>query len=110
MQKITPYIVEIMPDGFQNMEAEIRVLNVERTFCEKATILHKYAHYPEGKVVPERQSRHFYDFYCLLNSDAKKKVLVNMDLLEKVIAHKSLYFRSGWANFWVFRPLRYMKF
>jgi predicted nucleotidyltransferase component of viral defense system len=99
IQNISPYIVEIMPDGLSDMTAQIRVLNVERTFWEKATILHKYAHYPEEKTVPERQSRHFYDFYCLLNSEAKEKALANIDLLEKVIAHKSLYFRSAWANY-----------
>lgn len=99
MQNIFPYIVEIMPEDLSDMTAKIRVLNVERTFWEKATILHKYAHYPEEKTVPERQSRHFYDFYCLLNSRAKERALANIDLLEKVIEHKSLYFRSGWANY-----------
>jgi hypothetical protein len=99
IQNISPYVVEIMPDKLRDMNAQIRVLNVERTFWEKATILHQYAHYPEEKIVPERQSRHFYDFYCLLNSVAKEKALANIDLLEKVVAHKGLYFRSGWANY-----------
>ena len=99
MQKISPYIDEIMPEAMKGMNAEIRALNVERTFWEKATILHKYAHYPDGKIVPERQSRHYYDFYCLLQSDAKDKALKNIELLEKVTEHKGLYFRSGWASY-----------
>jgi hypothetical protein len=77
MQKISPYVAEILPTPLNQMEAEIRVLNIERTFWEKATILHKYAHYPENKTVPQRQSRHFFDFYCLLNSDGKAKALAN---------------------------------
>ncbi|NOT80264.1 MAG: nucleotidyl transferase AbiEii/AbiGii toxin family protein [Bacteriovoracaceae bacterium] len=99
MQKISPYIAEVLPEALKNMDAEIRVLNIERTFWEKATILHKYAHYPENKVVPERQSRHYFDFYCLLNSEGKVKALSKIDLLDKVAAHKTLYFKSAWASY-----------
>jgi hypothetical protein len=99
MQKISPYVAEILPAPLNQMDAEIKVLNIERTFWEKATILHKYAHYPENKTIPERQSRHFFDFYCLLNSDGKAKALANIDLLEKVAAHKNIYFKAAWANY-----------
>jgi len=99
MQKISPYIAEILPAPLNQMDAEIKVLNIERTFWEKATILHKYAHYPDNKTVPERQSRHFFDFYCLLNSEGKAKALANIDLLEMVAAHKNVYFKSAWANY-----------
>lgn len=99
MQKISPYVTEILPSPLNKMEAEIRVLNIERTFWEKATILHRYAHYPDEKTVPERQSRHFFDFYCLLKSHGKVKALESIDLLEKVAAHKNLYFKAAWANY-----------
>jgi hypothetical protein len=95
MQKISPYVAEILPAPLNQMDAEIKVLNIERTFWEKATILHKYAHYPESKTIPERQSRHFFDFYCLLNSDGKAKALANIDLFEKVAVHKNIYFKAA---------------
>ena len=99
MQKIFPYVAEILPNPLNQMDAEIRVLNIERTFWEKAAILHKYAHYPDEKTVPERQSRHFFDFHCLLNSDGKTKALENVGLLEKVAMHTNLYFKAAWANY-----------
>jgi hypothetical protein len=99
MQKISPYVAEILTSPLNEMDAEIRVLNIERTFWEKATILHKYAHYPDEKTVPERQSRHFFDFYCLLKSHGKMKALENIDLLEKVAAHNNLYFKAAWTNY-----------
>ena len=99
MQNISPYVAEVLPASMKNMDAEIRVLNIERTFWEKATILHMYAHYPVGKTAPERQSRHYYDFYFLLKSDGKKKALENVELLEKVASHKDLYFKAAWANY-----------
>lgn len=99
MLKIAPYVAEVLPSPLSSMDAEIRVLNLERTFWEKATILHSYANYPDGKTVPERQSRHFYDFYSLLNSEGKQIALKNIELLEKVCQHKKLYFKSAWADY-----------
>ncbi|MCB0308582.1 MAG: nucleotidyl transferase AbiEii/AbiGii toxin family protein [Bdellovibrionales bacterium] len=96
---ITPYVTELKTDILTDMDTNIRTLNVERTFWEKATILHMYAHYPEGKIVPTRQSRHFYDFYRLLNSEAKDIALENKDLLSKVAQHKMLYYPAKWANY-----------
>lgn len=99
MNRIKSYVADMFSSLDHDEEVEIRVLNLERTFWEKATILHKYAHFPEGKNIPIRQSRHYYDFYCLLQSNAKDKALNNIDLLNKVTKHKALYFRSGWASY-----------
>ncbi len=99
MQKISPYIAEVLPPPMNQMDEEIRVLNIERTFWEKATILHMFAHFPENKMVPERQSRHYYDFYFLLKSEGKTKAVMNAELLAKVAEHKNLYFKVAWANY-----------
>ena len=58
-----------------------------------------YAHWPEMKKVPERQSRHFFDFYKLLQSDIKHSASSDPNLLQKVAKHKKIYFRAGWANY-----------
>lgn len=99
MKPVVSYVGEKFSAIKDEDEVLIRVLNSERTFWEKATILHKYAHFPEEKAVPVRQSRHYYDFYCLLNSEAKELAVNNLELLEKVVIHKSLYFKSAWANY-----------
>ena len=54
---------------------------------------------PEDKKIPARISRHLYDFFCLLQSDIKDKALVEINLLERVAVHKSIYFASSWANY-----------
>ncbi len=53
----------------------VKVLDAKRTFWEKATILHQYAHLPHDKKLPLRISRHYYDFFCLLNSDIKAEAI-----------------------------------
>jgi hypothetical protein len=98
-KKIQSYVKEALKEKVQEDAVWIKVLNVERTFWEKATILHQYAHFPEGRKLPTRISRHLYDFFCLLNSEARNKALADLPLLERVAAHKSVYFASGWANY-----------
>ncbi|MFZ4403873.1 MAG: nucleotidyl transferase AbiEii/AbiGii toxin family protein [Pseudobdellovibrionaceae bacterium] len=88
-----------LPDFIEESPITVKVLKIERTFWEKATILHMYAHYPSDKKVPIRQSRHYYDFYCLLKSSHKEQAEKQSDLLIRVAEHKSIYFRAGWASY-----------
>jgi hypothetical protein len=97
--KIQSYLKEALKEKVIEPAVSVRVLNAERTFWEKATILHQYAHLPQGKKPPIRLSRHLYDFYCLLNSPVKQKALNEIGLLERVSTHKSIYFASAWANY-----------
>ena len=97
--RIQSYAKEALKEKIHEPETKIRVLNAERTFWEKATILHQYAHLPEDKKLPPRISRHFYDFFRLLNSPIKEKALEESFLLERVANHKSIYFASGWASY-----------
>lgn len=96
---IRSYVKELVNDQVEEPAVTVKVLNVERTFWEKATILHQYANIPSDKKVPPRLSRHYYDFSCLLNSSAKSEALANQALLEKVAKHKEVYFPSTWAKY-----------
>ena len=97
--KIQSYVKEALKDKVTEAAVYVRVLDAERTFWEKATILHQYAHLPDDKSLPPRISRHFYDFFRLLTSPIKDKALMERSLLERVAIHKSIYFASGWASY-----------
>ena len=64
---ITPYAADVVPFG-PELSTTVRTASPERTFWEKATILHQEANRPEGKAVPRRYSRHYYDMYRLGHS------------------------------------------
>lgn len=96
---IESYAKSTLQEKIYEPKVFIRVLAAERTFWEKATILHQYAHLPENKLLPPRLSRHFYDFFKLLNSEIKIKAIQTIELLEHVANHKQIYFASGWANY-----------
>ncbi|MFH1356382.1 MAG: nucleotidyl transferase AbiEii/AbiGii toxin family protein [bacterium] len=96
---ISSYIKDVLGDKIEEPQINIKVLDIERTFWEKATILHAYAHVPKDKKIPERLARHYYDMHCLLQSNIKDKAANDLELLARVVKHKITYFRSSWSNF-----------
>ena len=96
---VTPYVAEQFPKGFQEASYAVKVLAVERTFWEKATILHAEFHRPADKAIPERFSRHYGDFYELIHKGVSKSATTKLDLLARVAEHKNLFFKSSWAKY-----------
>lgn len=97
--KIQSYAKITLKEKVKEPAVWVKVLEAKRTFWEKATILHQYAHLPLEKKLPLRISRHYYDFFCLLNSDIKACAIAERALLDRVATHKSIYFASAWANY-----------
>lgn len=98
--KIEPYIAAIFPEELKDVASgDIRVLTKGRTFWEKATILHSEFYRPDASVLPLRHSRHFYDLYCLAKEEGSEAIISDIKLLERVVQHKKVFFRSGWSNY-----------
>lgn len=102
--EITPYAAEDFPRMFTQPKCTVRTLSAERTFWEKATLLHAQCHRPEAKPSAERHSRHYYDLYCLSRHELGRQALTRGDLLERVVKHKSVFFASNWANYATAKP------
>jgi hypothetical protein len=98
-KSVTPYVAEQFPQGFKEGGCAVKVLSAERTFWEKATILHAEFHRPPDKMIPERFSRHYGDFYELIRKGVAKSAVEKPELLARVAEHKSLFFRSASARY-----------
>lgn len=98
-QILTSYLAEAFPDAFPGDSFAVPVLGIERTFWEKATILHAEAHRPADKAVPERFSRHYADLAALAQHPAGVAALARDDLRSRVVAHKQVFFPATWANY-----------
>lgn len=96
---IAPYLDSEIPDLIGEPTITVKTLAIERTFWEKATILHMLFHKEPDKPLGERMSRHYYDVVQLARSDVKKKALGNLDLLAAVAEHKAVFFKSAWASY-----------
>jgi hypothetical protein len=102
--KIQPYAAEAFPKLFKTAECSVHVITAERTFWEKATILHHEAHRPPGNNQPPRYSRHYYDLAQLAKSSIKAKALENLDILTSVVKFKMKFYPRGWANYDLAKP------
>jgi hypothetical protein len=76
----------------------------ERTFWEKATILHQEANRKEDKKIPPRHSRHYYDLAMMALSDVKEKAFSDLELLTSVVEFKQRFYASGWAKYEEAKP------
>lgn len=77
----------------------ITTVRPDRTFWEKASILHDEANRPETSSMPQRYSRHYYDLFRLSQSIYKQQAFENVYLLEKVMAFKEKFYPRGWAKY-----------
>jgi len=94
---IRPYAAEVLPRFFDNPECEVIAIRGERTFWEKATILHQQAH--RQTAMPKGYSRHYYDLARMTRFSVKDRALADLPLLEDVVRFKEQFYRSPWARY-----------
>ncbi len=103
-KEIHPYASKFFPALFKQKMTIVPTVVVERTFWEKATILHQEAHRPAEKQLPPRYSRHYYDLYRLSLLPVRTRALSRIDLLERVVVFKDKFYHSGWASYGTAKP------
>jgi hypothetical protein len=101
---IRPWVAEVLPDAFPDWRCEVVALEVERSFWEKATILHTEYHRPAEKPTPDRFSRHYADTAALAKHPTASKAINQHDLRDWVVEWKSQFFGSSWANYGQAKP------
>ena len=96
---VRPWVADVLPAAFPDWRCEVIALEVERSFWEKATILHTEYHRPANKPMPDRLSRHYADTAALAKHPAASKAIGQHDLRDRVVEWKSQFFGSSWANY-----------
>lgn len=98
-REIMPYAAEQYPHLFTNPSTSALTVLPERTFWEKATILHHEANRPVGNLMPPRYSRHYFDVYYLAGSWVKETAFADLNLLKRVVAFKRKFYPRSWAGY-----------
>ncbi len=96
---IEPYASEYYPAVFEQIGTSVLTVAPERTFWEKATILHHEANRPKQLEMPGRYSRHYYDLYRMAGSPVKEAAFSRIDLLKKVVDFKMKFYPRTWAKY-----------
>ena len=100
LRPISPYAASFYPALFQNKETLVYTVDAERTFWEKATILHREAMRTERQgLMPSRYSRHYYDLWSMCSSPVKDSALGQTSLLDAVVRFKRKFYRCNWAKY-----------
>lgn len=95
---IQPMLADFLGPVFPDFRVPVVALGLERTFWEKATLLHAEYHRPAVPPIRDRVARHDTDFADLWRHPGRSLALSRMDVLEDVVRHKSRFFASSWAS------------
>lgn len=91
---------EAYPEVFKTPQTEVLTVDIERTFWEKATILHKVACSSKEGKIPPRYSRHYYDLFSLSSiNKVKENAFERSDLLASDIRFKDKFYHSKSASY-----------
>ena len=101
---VRPWTADVLPAAFLDWRCEVVALEVERSFWEKATILHTEYHRPAERLTPDRFSRHYADMAALAKHPTASKAIDQHDLRRRVVEWKSQFFGSSWANYDLAKP------
>lgn len=97
--EIQSIAAEQYPSAFIQSGTTVPTIDAERTFWEKATILHKTAASYETKGIPDRYARHYYDLYSMSKTAIKEKAFKRADLLAQDITFKLKFYYSKNASY-----------
>ena len=76
-------------------EAHVDVLTAERTFWEKATLIHVECLRGQLRETANRVSRHWYDLAQLVRHGLAEQAIADRELLESVVAYKRAHFKEA---------------
>ena len=101
---IRPYISDAFPDLLSEPGARVRSVMPRRTFWEKAMLLHEETFRPEAKRRGEAMARHYYDLYRLILAGIGDESARDLDLFDRVAAHRQVFFRHNWVDYSTLNP------
>ncbi len=97
VREVAPYVNIVLKDEMRDTFT-VKCMKPERTFWEKSLILHQEANRDSGSF-PQRYSRHYYDLYCIYNSDVWKTIKNDIGLLDEVRKFTITFYNRSWSKF-----------
>lgn len=96
---VQPLLANAFPQLFEGWACTVTALALERTFWEKATILHAEFHRPPESPTPSRYARHYFDMAKLLAHPEAARFMADQAQCARVVDWKSRVFARGWARY-----------
>ncbi len=103
-REIQAYVTELFPQLDADAVFSVKVLASERTFWEKACLLHEETFRPKEKRRKIRMARHYYDLWCLLQAGVGERALADRELFARVASHREIFFSYSWVDYSTHKP------
>jgi len=105
--QIRSLIADTFPDAdFADNYCNIPTVVPQRTFLEKAFLLHEEFQKPMNKIRVDRMARHIYDLEKIMDTDFAKEALNNADLYNVIVEHRITFFHPFYTSSLQFSYLR----
>jgi hypothetical protein len=101
---VRSWVAEEFPEQLADFHCELVALELERTFWEKATILHAEHHRDSARPIRDRFSRHYSDMAALARHEVVERALADAELRQRVVDWKSRFFAASWARYDLAKP------
>ncbi|HOW50958.1 MAG TPA: nucleotidyl transferase AbiEii/AbiGii toxin family protein [bacterium] len=98
-ERIVPMVAEEFPQLFSAAACPVRALAAERTFWEKAMLLHEENFRPLEKGHKRRMARHYYDLWALITRGVAQSAVADATLFDAVAAHRRIFFNWSWMDY-----------
>jgi len=97
--EIQPYLFDVFSEVLGESRFPIMALAPERTFWEKAMLLHEETYRPPDSRRPARRARHYYDLWCLILEGVASRAMEAMEIFNRAAFHREVYFRRSWVDY-----------
>ena len=103
--EITPDIREAFPELLAKPGPAVRAVKPERTFLEKAVLLHEETFRPKAKKKQRRSmARHYYDLYLMIQAGVGDESVRDPGLFHRIVSHRQVFFRYTWVDYATLNP------
>jgi len=103
-RSVHPIVAEVFPQVFENPACTVQALLPQRTFWEKAMLLHEETFRPAGKPRRPRLARHYYDLHRLIVQGIGQKAVNDKGLFAEVARHRQVFFEQTWVDYSTLKP------
>ena len=99
-KEVHAYLFDAFPDVLGPSKFRVRALAAERTFWEKAMLLHEETYRSvDRKKRDARMARHYYDLWCLITKGVAEKAVNREDIFTRTAQHREIYFNWSWMDY-----------
>lgn len=99
-KEIYPYLFDAFPDVLGSSNFRVRALAPERTFWEKAMLVHEETYRPVHKKKRDaRIARHYYDLWCLITKGIAARAANRDEIFARAAQHREIYFSWSWMDY-----------